>query len=138
MAARKIRRSLRPRRPVDTKWPVSNPFGVKGDYSAGYHTGIDYAVPVGTPVHTPRAGRVIYSGYDAAAYGNYIMVKSWSGQKVYLFAHLSTRLVRTGAFVRRGKVVGRSGNTGNSTGPHLHVEQRHPPFGYADHERPDW
>lgn len=122
-------------RPVSKKFPVTNPFHRAGDYAAGYHTGIDYGVPVGTPVHTVHAGTVITSGYSSD-YGNYIVVRGPRRRKAWLYAHLSKRLVAVGRQVKKGQVIGKSGDTGNSTGPHLHVEQRHSPFGYWDHERP--
>lgn len=137
MALKKTRK-VKGRRPVSTMWKVSNPFGKPGPYIAGVHTGIDYAVPVGTEVHSPRYGKVITSAWDEKYYGNYIIIEWWRGGERYLLAHLSERKVREGQRVRRGQVVGLSGNTGNSTGPHLHAEQRHSPYGYRDFEKPSW
>lgn len=128
---------LRPLRPVRRKFPVTNPFGRKGDYSAGYHTGIDYATPMGTPVRAPRAGQVMQAGWDDS-YGNYVLMRGYVDGKGYLFAHLSKVSVKRGQRVVRGQRVGLTGNSGNSTGPHLHAEQRRYPYGYWEHERPDW
>lgn len=128
---------LRPLRPVRRRFRVTNPFGRAGNYAAGYHTGVDYGTPLGTKVRAPRTGRVVFSGWDNA-YGWHIVIKDWRGRKAFLLAHLSKRWVRTGMPVVRGQWVGKTGNTGNSRGPHLHAEQRKPPFGYWDHERPGW
>jgi murein DD-endopeptidase MepM/ murein hydrolase activator NlpD len=128
---------LRPLRPVRRRFPVTNSFGRKGNYAAGYHTGIDYATPIGTPVRAPRAGIVLESGWNND-YGNYVLLQGFADGKGYLMAHLSTRAVRKGQRVIRGQRLGRTGNTGNSTGPHLHAEQRKFPYGYWEHERPGW
>lgn len=123
-------------RPVDKAWPISNPFGRKGNYAAGYHTGVDFAVPVGTQVKAVWHGKVVVSTYSGSDYGNYIEVQTFWRKKRVLYAHLSKRYVSVGRIVRRGSLLGLSGDTGNSTGPHLHVEQRHSPYGYWDHEKP--
>ena len=122
-------------RPVDNRYPITLPYGAKGNYAAGYHTGTDFGVPVGTLVHAPKRGTVITSAYDND-YGNYVVVRGAFRRKAWLVAHLSHRAVKVGQRVSRGQIIGKSGDTGNSTGPHVHVEQRHPPFGYWDHERP--
>lgn len=129
---------LRPRRPVDKKWPITLAFGVPGNYAAGVHTGIDFGVPLDTRVVSPRAGTVTVSAYDPAAYGNYVIVVDRSKKTAFLVAHLTSRAVTVGQKVKRGQLLGRSGSTGNSTGPHCHAEQRHAPFGYRDFERPEW
>lgn len=128
---------LRPARPVARKWPVTRAYGVKGDYAAGYHTGTDYGVPTGTRVRAARTGVVIHAGWDNS-YGNYVVVRDWKGVKAFLTAHMSRLSVRAGQRVVRGQTLGYSGETGNATGPHVHAEQRHSPFGYDDNERPDW
>jgi murein DD-endopeptidase MepM/ murein hydrolase activator NlpD len=128
---------VKAQRPTDRDARISNPFGVPGPYAARHHTGIDYAVPVGTKVVSPRNGRVIHAGYDND-YGNHVIIEWFTGTKRYLLAHLSKIEVHSGQKVKRGQEVGRSGNSGNSTGPHLHAEQRHKPFGYWDHEKPNW
>lgn len=122
-------------RPVDNKWPVTLGYGAAGNYAAGYHTGIDFGSPVGTPVHAVRRGYVIVSQYDKD-YGNYVIVRGVFRRRAWLYAHLSSRAVSVGKFVKNGQIIGHSGETGNATGPHVHVEQRHPPFGYWDHEKP--
>ncbi|AXK33257.1 M23 family peptidase [Streptomyces armeniacus] len=101
---------------------VSAPYGVRGGWAAGHHTGIDLAVPVGTPVRSVGAGTVVFSG-SSGSYGKVITVRMADG-KYTLFAHLSKRHVGKGDRVKAGTVLGKSGNTGRSTGPHLHFEVR--------------
>lgn len=139
MALPKIRVKRGPRRPVARRFPLGQRWGVTSPrYSLGYHTGTDFAVPVGTRVRSPRSGTVTISSYSGDDYGNYVVVLDKPGKKAYLVAHLSARTVRVGQKVRRGHTLGRSGNTGMTTGPHLHAEQRHSPFGYRDNEKPGW
>ncbi|OEV02939.1 hypothetical protein AN216_15460 [Streptomyces oceani] len=107
--------------------PLSNPevsetYGARGDWAAGHHTGVDFAVPTGTPVRSVGDGTVVFSG-DSGAYGELIVVQMRDGTYT-LFAHLSERDVHKGDQVRAGTSLGKSGNTGNSTGPHLHFETR--------------
>lgn len=125
-------------RPVPKRFPITNPWGRRDSrYTAGYHTGTDFGCPTGTLVRAPRAGRVLTAGYDDS-YGYYVEIKTWTGKQVFLLAHLRTLKARTGQRVRRGQVVGLSGETGNTRGAHLHAEQRHYPFGYYNTEKPGW
>jgi murein DD-endopeptidase MepM/ murein hydrolase activator NlpD len=125
-------------RPVTNNFTITCPFGKKGSWAAGYHTGVDFGCPVGTPVYAPHNGKVTTSTYDGGAYGHYVVVEGWTikGKRRWLMAHMSSRNVSVGQKVKRGKIVGKSGDTGNTTGPHVHAEQRHSPFGYNDHEYP--
>lgn len=103
--------------------PISLGFGVPDDgYAAGYHTGVDFAVPTGTPVHAVADARVVAAG-AAGAYGEAVTLALPDG-RFALYAHLSRIGVGSGQRVHRGQVVGRSGETGNADGPHLHFEIR--------------
>ncbi len=84
------------------------------------HEGIDFAVNVGTQVKAARAGRVVYSQW-ANGYGYTVVIEHQKGIRT-LYAHNSKLLVRGGQWVEQGQVISLSGNTGNSTGPHLHFE----------------
>lgn len=84
------------------------------------HEGIDFAVNVGTEVKAARAGRVIYSQW-ANGYGYTVVIEHQKGVRT-LYAHNSRLLVHGGQWVEQGQVICLSGNTGNSTGPHLHFE----------------
>ncbi|HEX2397700.1 MAG TPA: M23 family metallopeptidase [Solirubrobacteraceae bacterium] len=105
-------------------WPVSSrtitsPFGeYRGDH---YHSGIDIAAPTGTSVRAAAAGRVIWVG-PQGGYGNFICIAHSTISTCY--AHLSEFVTTVGANVSQGEVIGRSGCTGNCTGPHLHFEVR--------------
>jgi LysM repeat protein len=90
----------------------------------GYN-GIDMGAPVGTPVRAAAAGKVIVSkasGWNGG-YGQYIVVRHSNGAQT-LYAHLSRNNVGVGAYVSQGQVIGGMGNTGKSTGSHLHFEVR--------------
>ncbi len=113
--------------------PISTEFKKKGrHWSKGYHTGVDYACPVGTDVFAMQDGTVIAGGWGAS-YGTQILIdqKALNEGKPNriaggwaIYAHLSKSLVKPGQVVKKGQLIGKSGNTGNSTGPHLHVEVR--------------
>jgi murein DD-endopeptidase MepM/ murein hydrolase activator NlpD len=83
----------------------------------GSHTGDDFPVNEGTPVHTPMGGKVVWAGSNGP-WGNLVVVEN-NGYQVWL-AHLSSISVSVGDILNYGDVVGLSGNTGNSTGAHLH------------------
>jgi murein DD-endopeptidase MepM/ murein hydrolase activator NlpD len=87
-----------------------------------FHRGIDLAAPAGTTVRAALDGKVIVVGYDSVL-GNYILIRhqiSYSS----LYGHLSQIWVKRGSTVTRGQRIGAVGNTGKSTGSHLHFEIR--------------
>ena len=84
------------------------------------HSGIDLRCSTGTKVYAANAGTVTTSGYSSA-WGNYIIINHGGGYTT-LYAHLKSRNVSKDAKVKQGDVIGYSGNTGYSTGPHLHLE----------------
>lgn len=90
--------------------------------TAKFHEGMDFSAPIGTPVYATGDGRVISSGWNSG-YGNLIEIDH-GYHYVTRYAHLSEMLVRQGQTVHRGDLIGRVGNTGKSTGPHLHYEVR--------------
>lgn len=85
------------------------------------HTGLDFAAAIGTPVYATADGRVAYSGYDDGGYGNHVIVNHGYGYET-LYGHMIRIKARQGEQVNRGEVIGWVGNTGKSTGPHLHYE----------------
>lgn len=87
------------------------------------HHGMDLAVPVGTPIRAAAAGTVTYSG-AMGSYGIIVIIDHGNGIETR-YAHLSRTTVSRGQRVQRGALIAYSGNTGNSTGPHLHFEIRH-------------
>jgi murein DD-endopeptidase MepM/ murein hydrolase activator NlpD len=94
------------------------------------HSGQDFAVPIGTPVKAAGAGTVVKAGPngggDGPAYGNAVVVKHNNG-KYSQYAHLSKINVKIGSKVKAGQTIAKSGNSGNSSGPHLHFEIRTTP-----------
>ena len=84
------------------------------------HEGIDYAVNIGTPIRAAGAGRVVFSGWSSG-YGKAVIIEHRKGLRT-LYAHNSQLLVHVGQYVERNEVISKSGNTGRSTGPHLHFE----------------
>ncbi len=84
------------------------------------HSGIDFTAPIGTPVYATGNGRVEAAGYDGG-YGLRVMIDHGYSYKT-LYGHMSKSTVRAGQRVKRGDLIGYVGNTGTSTGPHLHYE----------------
>ena len=90
-------------------------------WSKGYHTGVDYAVKSGTDIVAVADGKIENASWGSA-YGTQLVQKVEGGWVIY--AHLSKALVKAGDKVTKGQHIGESGNTGNSSGPHLHFEMR--------------
>ena len=86
------------------------------------HTGLDFAAPSGTPIHAIAGGVVTSVGYDGS-YGNKTVVTLSDGTELW-YAHQTTYTVSVGRVVRAGQVIGSVGSTGNTTGPHVHIEVR--------------
>ncbi len=86
------------------------------------HMAFDIGVPVGTPIKTTMDGKVIHAGWNDQGYGNLVIVENGPYRTYY--AHLSSIPVSVGDQVSAGSILGLSGNTGHSTGPHLHYEIR--------------
>ncbi|MFJ5775621.1 transglycosylase family protein [Streptomyces sp. NPDC093094] len=107
--------------PVDA--PSGTPYHKAGSsWSKGYHTGVDFPVPTGTSVKAVAPGRVVTAGW-AGSFGYQVVLLHEDG-RYSQYAHLSAIAVRSGQSVGAGQRIGRSGSTGNSTGPHLHFEVR--------------
>lgn len=115
---------------------VTCAYGVRGPWAAGYHPGIDFRAHY-DPIRASTHGKVIFAGYHGGYgtdYGNHIIVAC--GVRRILYAHMSKFYVRAGNYVNAGQALGVSGNTGRTTGPHLHYEERVRYFTYWDHRRP--
>ncbi|THA45937.1 M23 family metallopeptidase [Streptomyces sp. A1136] len=117
------------KKPV-ARYTLSATFAQAGGLWAHKHSGQDFACPIGTPVHAASAGVVVKAGPngggDGPAYGNAIVIRH-ANNTYSQYAHLSRIQVRIGQKVAMGAQIGLSGNTGNSTGPHLHFEIRTTP-----------
>jgi murein DD-endopeptidase MepM/ murein hydrolase activator NlpD len=101
--------------------PVSGYQWVRGFSSI--HTGVDLSVPIGTPVSAANGGTVIFAGLSNWGYGWAVVLAH--GPFTTIYAHLSDLYVRCGQSVGAGQVIAASGNSGQSTGPHLHFEIRY-------------
>lgn len=108
--------------PFDGNYPVTQRFGEKITDPSG-HKGIDYALYLGTPVLAALDGKVVRTAHLATGYGTHVVLEHDGGLQT-VYAHLSVVSVSIGESVREGQEIGRSGNTGNSTGAHLHFEVR--------------
>ena len=93
-----------------------------GSRSRGIHTGLDIATSTGTPIKAAASGVVTYSGYKGS-YGYMVVINHANNVQTY-YAHCSRLYVSAGDEVNQGSVIAAVGNTGNSTGPHLHLEVR--------------
>ena len=123
------------RQPFKNEWPITQKYGEA--ITAAFHTGIDYGCPEGTEILASADGVVMFSGFDKTGYGNCVIIKHDSDHST-LYAHLSG-ISLAGALnnmVKQGEVIGSSGSTGNSTGPHLHFEARTQWNNYKTHFNP--
>ncbi|MFF4604472.1 M23 family metallopeptidase [Streptomyces sp. NPDC001339] len=105
-----------------THYHISVPYGIPGDWQAGRHTGVDFAVRPGVRVRSVGSGTVVHTN-RSGDYGKAVTVRMNDGHYT-LFAHLSRITVHPGQRVHARTRLGYSGSTGRSTGPHLHFEVR--------------
>ena len=108
---------------------VTTQFGaIDASHPTKPHTGRDYAAPIGTPVYAPISGGVTYAG-NAGTFGNVVAISAplvTDSASVIYEGHMSSISVTPGQHVNAGDQIGLSGNTGHSTGPHVHHEQHTP------------
>ena len=103
---------------------ITSNFGMREhpiSHKITHHDGVDISMKEGTPLKASLGGKVVFSGKQRG-YGNVIIVKNGDYEVVY--AHCSELLFEKGANVKQGEKIALSGNTGRSTGPHLHFEVR--------------
>ncbi|HEX6921964.1 MAG TPA: M23 family metallopeptidase [Actinomycetes bacterium] len=124
-ARRRAREAAERARPKWVKpvlnYTLSAGFGESSGLWSHLHTGQDFAAPIGTPVRAVGDGRIISAAWDGS-YGRKIAIQHDDGTVTW-YCHLSA-FIRTSGRVQAGDVIGRVGSTGNSTGPHLHLEVR--------------
>jgi murein DD-endopeptidase MepM/ murein hydrolase activator NlpD len=120
---------------LSLSWPmvsfqITQPFGptnvaLEPPYSSyrHFHTGVDIAAPLGTPVMAAADGLVVAVGHTSIGYGNFVIIAHGGGVAT-LYGHLLQTSASVGDRVVRGRVIGLEGSTGFSTGPHLHFELR--------------
>ena len=111
--------------PVDVKYRLGDGFKFREVHpifgTPRMHYGQDFAVPYGTDIYATGDGTVIESGWNSGGFGNYIMIDHGYGLQT-TYGHLSQIRVSKGMDVRRGDLIGLSGNSGTSSGPHLHYQ----------------
>ena len=101
---------------------ISSRFGVRSSIRKSSHTGLDIATSAGTPIAAAASGTVTFSGYKGS-YGNMLVISHGNGVQTY-YCHCSKLYVSAGTQVSQGQKIAAVGSTGNSTGPHLHLEVR--------------
>ena len=87
------------------------------------HNGIDLKTYIGDTIYATFSGKIRISNYERNGYGHYIVVRHFNGLET-IYGHVSRRLVKENEYVYAGQPIGLAGNTGRSTGPHLHLETR--------------
>ena len=120
------------RYPLD-RLHISSPYGMRRHPLTGrraMHWGVDYRAPTGTPIHAVADGVVVQSSFDNTN-GHYVVLRHRDNYQTY-YLHLHQRLVRPGQHVRTRQTIGRVGNTGISTGPHLHFGVKRPGGSWMD------
>ncbi|WP_304502540.1 peptidoglycan DD-metalloendopeptidase family protein [Brevibacillus sp. DP1.3A] len=131
--------------PLMKEYRVTSPYGPRKSPLNGkqeFHTGIDLVKPAYANIQAFVAGTVVYAnmgqtGTGVGGFGNTVIIKD-NDNHLHMYAHLRDYCVSVGQFVDRGQVIGRQGNTGKSTGQHLHFEVRKngPSFGFGNHVHP--
>ena len=101
---------------------ISSRFGERSSLRSSYHTGLDIATSAGTPIAAAASGTVTFSGWKGS-YGNLLVISHGNGVQTY-YGHCSALYVSAGTAVSQGETIAAVGSTGNSTGPHLHLEVR--------------
>lgn len=121
---------------------IGTRYGVPGNmWAAKHHTGEDFLAPTGTTIVAPKSGKVISAGRYGwgSAYGIHVVVESViNGATIrWMTAHMQSVSVSAGQSVSEGQKIGISNNTGNTSGPHVHLEARHYPYNYGDDIDPE-
>ena len=106
---------------------ISSPFGYRNetfyaDHDLRFHRGLDIAADIKSPVFASASGQVTRAGYDVTGYGWHVIIDHGYSVKTFYAHMLEEPKVKKGEYVKRGQIIGKVGNTGKSTGPHLHYE----------------
>ncbi|MCY1620801.1 peptidoglycan DD-metalloendopeptidase family protein [Staphylococcus pettenkoferi] len=107
-----------------TKHKISYGFGRYNlPNNGGQHYGVDFVMPVGTPVKAVTGGKVLNASWDPMGGGNTLTIQEPDGKHTQFYMHLNKFNVSKGQNIKTGQVIAHSGNTGNTTGPHLHFQR---------------
>lgn len=101
---------------------ITSRFGARSSIRSSAHTGLDIAASTGTPIAAAASGTVTFAGYKGS-YGNMVVISHGDGIQTY-YGHCNSLYVSAGTYVSQGQTIATVGSTGNSTGPHLHLEVR--------------
>jgi hypothetical protein len=139
LAAAEVAQRIHTARPFAGKWPITQGWGLNPQvyHTIPYdgvplkgHNGLDFGTPVGTPLLATDEGKVIRADYEEGGFGHFVLLQHAWGESLY--AHLERMDVLQGATVARGQSLGLSGNSGFSSGPHLHFGIRIYPYRRTD------
>lgn len=120
---------------------VSCGYGVEGDHwKLGRHNGVDFKAAIGTPVYAVAPCRVVEVGKTSwgEAYGDRSVIVYFRNGQMAIYAHLDKAVVTKNQQLAEGDLIGKVGNRGNSTGPHLHFETRVEPHKYGEDVDPTY
>ena len=101
---------------------ITSRFGARSSIRSSAHTGLDISAPTGTPIKAAASGTVTFAGWKGS-YGYMLVISHGSGVQTY-YAHCNKLYASVGQTVSQGETIAAVGSTGNSTGPHLHLEVR--------------
>ena len=104
------------------EWPLKGIITSKyGPRHSGFHHGLDIAAATGTNIAAIKGGKVTQAGWYSAIYGNTVTIDHGNEEKSF-YAHISKILVKEGQLIKKGQIIAKVGETGNATGPHLHLQ----------------
>lgn len=105
------------------KFSLSSPYGERSGEVSGFHKGMDFSAPMGTPIPAQYSGTVVQAGH-AAGFGNWVVIKPDDSNLNTIYGHMRSYSVHAGQHVDQGQIIARVGSEGQSTGPHVHYEVR--------------
>jgi len=108
--------------PLKNNMTVTSPVGYRKRFKRN-HNGVDISLHIGDTIYACFDGKVRMTAYQPSGYGNVVVLRHYNGLET-IYGHMSKILVKENQYVKNGQPIGLGGNTGRSTGPHLHLETR--------------